>query len=85
MRDFRSKRLSDDADIGLSLPNLADLMLVFATALIAALAAASESAQTRREVETVESVETPADSAASDGAGLEAAGQVFRDPETGKL
>lgn len=85
MRDYRSERFPDDAEVGLSLPNLADLMLVFATGLIAALAAASDTSQVRQEVETMENVEVPADVAAANGTGLESAGRAFRDPETGKL
>ncbi|MEM8985219.1 MAG: hypothetical protein AAGC95_00710 [Pseudomonadota bacterium] len=87
MRDFSSTRFDSDAhaaDVG-HLPNLMDLMLVFAVGLIAALASFDrrpiviEDAQAGPELP-----ETPA-SADADGEGLEAVGQVYRDPETGKL
>ncbi|MEM8768870.1 MAG: hypothetical protein AAGE43_15590, partial [Pseudomonadota bacterium] len=90
MRNFHETRFDDTAEssTGLDLPNLADLMLVFVTGLVAALAASSGALLERRALEDVElSRELPQLPAAADasGDGLEALGQVFRDPETGKL
>ncbi|MEO0438547.1 MAG: hypothetical protein AAF098_16730 [Pseudomonadota bacterium] len=87
MRDFRHSRFDEDgmsAAIG-DLPNLADLMLVFAVGLIAAMAASSGSKLAPEVVEAgPELPQLPGD-AQADGRGLEAVGRVFQDPETGKL
>jgi len=87
MRDFDKTRFDDDThltEIG-NLPNLMDLMLVFAVGLIAALASLSGSPVARQDVDMgVEIPELPGAADAS-GEGLEAVGQVFRDPESGKL
>ncbi|MEM9667430.1 MAG: hypothetical protein AAF950_00765 [Pseudomonadota bacterium] len=87
MREFTGTRFDEDQSIsGIGdLPNLADLMLVFAVGLIAALAAATNGRAIPELVETgSELPELPGD-ATADGAGLEAVGRVFEDPETGKL
>ena len=87
MRNFTRTRFdpTDHAtDIGY-LPNLMDLMLVFAVGLIAALASFNGASVTIQDVEMgPELPEMPA-SADATGEGLEAIGQVYRDPETGKL
>ena len=90
MRDFDSSRFDESVDrsMGIDLPNLADLMLVFVTGLIAALAAATGSFSERRVLDSVEmSREIPSlpTSADSNGEGLQPIGQVFKDAETGKL
>ena len=90
MRDFSRSRFdeSTESSAGLDLPNLADLMLVFVTGLIAALAASSGGFMERRALEDLElSRELPNLPASADasGEGLEALGQIFRDPATGKL
>lgn len=90
MRDFNRSRFDEPADqtMGIDLPNLADLMLVFVTGLIAALAAATGSFSERVLLDSVElSRELPSlpPSAAADGSGLQPVGQVFEDAETGKL
>lgn len=90
MRDFDHSRFDEPADqrIGIDLPNLADLMLVFVTGLIAALAAATGSFSERRLLDDIEmSRELPSlpSSADSSGDGLEPVGRVFEDVETGKL
>lgn len=85
MRDFTSSRFPEEPDAGPDLPNLADLMLVFATGLIAALAAASQHETAPRPVEVTQDTSANTQGQVGDGQGLEAAGQVFRDPATGKL
>lgn len=87
MRDFTATRFDENAragDIG-DLPNLADLMLVFAVGLIAALATASNGKAIPKPVEAGAELPALPGDAASDGAGLEAVGRVFEDPDTGKL
>ncbi|MEM1052260.1 MAG: hypothetical protein AAGI28_09215 [Pseudomonadota bacterium] len=87
MRDFSKTRFDDDRDIGDigHLPNLMDLMLVFAVGLIAALASSGAQTVVIQNVEEgPELAEMPA-TADANGDGLEAVGQVYRDPETGKL
>ncbi|MEM7004958.1 MAG: hypothetical protein AAF498_03685 [Pseudomonadota bacterium] len=87
MRELSCKRFDEENSIsGIGdLPNLADLMLVFAVGLIAALAAATNGGALPEPVEAgAELPELPGD-ATADGAGLEAVGRVFEDPETGKL
>ena len=90
MRDFNRSRFDEPADqsAGLDLPNLADLMLVFVTGLIAALAAATGRFSERRLLENSEmSRELPSlpSSADSNGDGLEPVGRVFEDVKTGML
>ncbi|MEM9172667.1 MAG: hypothetical protein AAGA84_08180 [Pseudomonadota bacterium] len=90
MRDFNRSRFDQPSDqaMGLDLPNLADLMLVFVTGLIAALATATGSFSERQIIERTEMsreiAELPA-SAEANGEGLEPMGRVFKDPQTGKL
>ncbi|MEM1037785.1 MAG: hypothetical protein AAGI14_13600 [Pseudomonadota bacterium] len=87
MRNFTATRFDTDSsatDIG-HLPNLMDLMLVFAVGLIAALASFNGQPVVVQDVDMgPELPELPA-SADATGEGLEAVGQVYRDPETGKL
>ncbi|MEL6727111.1 MAG: hypothetical protein AAFP81_09485 [Pseudomonadota bacterium] len=87
MRNFTTTRFdgeSQAANIG-QLPNLMDLMLVFAVGLIAALASFNGQPAIVQDVDMgPELPEMPA-SADAAGEGLEAVGQVYRDPETGKL
>ena len=87
MRNFTTTRFDGEtqaANIG-QLPNLMDLMLVFAVGLIAALASFNGQPIIVQDVDMgPELPEMPA-SADADGEGLEAVGQVYRDPETGKL
>lgn len=87
MRDFNRTRFDDDArptEIG-SLPNLMDLMLVFAVGLIAALASVSGSPAVRQNVEMGAEIPELPGAADASGDGLEAVGRVFRDPESGRL
>jgi len=72
------------------LANLLDLMLVFACGLIAALVAQSPSLaehfDSRRAVtEGRELPQLPSGMEGAAGQGFEAVGQVYRDPETGRL
>ncbi|MEL7113442.1 MAG: hypothetical protein AAFZ74_16965 [Pseudomonadota bacterium] len=87
MRNFTNTRFDGDTqspNIG-QLPNLMDLMLVFAVGLIAALASFNGQPAIVQDVDMgPELPEMPA-SADAAGEGLEAVGQVYRDPETGKL
>ncbi|MEM7740317.1 MAG: hypothetical protein AAF225_05905 [Pseudomonadota bacterium] len=87
MRDFTGTRFDEEADATnvSDLPNLADLMLVFAVGLIAALAAASNGQAIPNPVEAGSELPELPGNAASDGSGLQAVGRVFEDPETGKL
>ncbi|MEM6302427.1 MAG: hypothetical protein AAF749_11860 [Pseudomonadota bacterium] len=87
MRDFRSTRFDEEghsAAIG-DLPNLADLMLVFAVGLIAAMATASGGKMIPEVVEAGEELPQLPGDAQADGSGLEAVGRVFQDPDTGKM
>ncbi|MEO0882645.1 MAG: hypothetical protein AAFY34_07900 [Pseudomonadota bacterium] len=87
MRDFSQTRFDRDmhvADVG-NLPNLMDLMLVFAVGLIAALASFNGQPLVIQDADLgPELPELPASADAS-GDGLEAVGQVYRDPQTGKM
>lgn len=72
------------------LANLLDLMLVFACGLIAALVAQSGDLQQhfKKSTEvTTQGRELPQlpKGIEQQGSGMEAVGQVYRDPETGKL
>lgn len=77
----------DDDPMG-PLANLADIMLVFAVGLMVALAAAGdglERASGGMDVEAGRELpEVPA-GAGEAGSGYEAVGQVYRDPETGRM
>ncbi|RMB00685.1 hypothetical protein [Eilatimonas milleporae] len=87
MRDFTRTRFDRDDGAGAigDLPNLADLMLVFATGLIAALAASPNGRTPVQEADLGRELPDLPTGAEAGGAGLEAVGRVFRDPETGKL
>ena len=87
MRDFgRTRCDSESSSSGIGeLPNLADLMLVFAVGLIAALAASSGGRVVPEEVEAGSELPQLPGDAKADGSGLEAVGRGFKDPETGKL
>ena len=87
MREFTKTRFDDDRhlpEIG-HLPNLMDLMLVFAVGLIAALASVNGAAVLVQNAELGPELPELPSSADAGGDGLEAVGQVYRDPETGKL
>lgn len=76
------------------LANLVDIMLVFACGLIAALFASSEQLQSQLQGKTQERTqvvqqgqeltEMP-EGVGEDGQGYESLGQVYRDPDTGKM
>lgn len=78
----------DDDPMG-PLANLADIMLVFAVGLMVALAASGdglrESARGGRDVETGRELPDVPAGAGEAGSGYEAVGQVYRDPETGRM
>ncbi|MBB3103287.1 DUF2149 domain-containing protein [Azomonas macrocytogenes] len=89
---WRSRRFEADDDPLGSLANLADVILVFACGLIAALVAKTdllEQLKIQRQPVAVErgrELPTLPDSLeGSAGQGLESVGQVYRDPQTGKL
>lgn len=72
------------------LANLVDIMLVFACGLIAALFASSEQLHEQLEkrsqpVEQGRELEELPEGMGEAGQGYESMGQVYRDPETGKL
>lgn len=88
---WRSNRFDQEMDEPLGpLANLIDLMLVFACGLIAALVAQSPSLaehfNSKRQVsEGRELPQIPKGMNGEAGAGYESVGQVYRDPQTGKL
>ncbi|MEM6794582.1 MAG: DUF2149 domain-containing protein [Acidobacteriota bacterium] len=90
-RRFDRSRFDDsEVDPLGPLANLVDIMLVFACGLIAALALARGGAesffQQRDVVEKGRELPTlPESLSGGAGEGMEPVGQVFRDPETGKL
>ncbi|WP_290650924.1 DUF2149 domain-containing protein [Aquisalimonas sp.] len=71
------------------LANLADIMLVFAVGLMVALAASGggreEFSQGGIDVETGEELPDVPAEAGEAGSGYEAVGQVYRDPQTGRM
>lgn len=85
---------TDEDPLG-PMANLIDVVLVFACGLIAALVSISPDLQTYFNQQKVErkvslsrelpTVPQQVDKALSGGEGYESLGQVFRDPETGKL
>lgn len=96
-RDWRRSRFDDGPEDSLGpLSNLADIMLVFAVGLIAALAASERAGEGAAEgvddrvggtepvVEGDELPEVP-DGVGEEGAGYESVGRVYRDPDTGRL
>lgn len=88
---WRSNRFDQEMDEPLGpLANLLDLMLVFACGLIAALVAQSPSLiehfdTGQRISEGRELPQIPEGMDGKSGTGYESVGQVYRDPETGKL
>lgn len=78
----------DDDPMG-PLANLADIMLVFAVGLMVALAASSEGLEEASEggvdVETGRELPDVPQGAGEAGSGYESVGQVYRDPETGRM
>lgn len=88
MRDWRRSRFDepDEEPLG-PLSNLADIMLVFAVGLIAALVSMEQSPERDGGEPMVEGEEMPElpDGVGEEGSGYESVGQVYRDPETGKL
>ncbi|WP_324732771.1 DUF2149 domain-containing protein [Pseudomonas paeninsulae] len=92
-RRWRSNRFAEGDDDPLGpLANLVDVVLVFACGLIAALVAQTDLLQRleaqRQPLPVERGRELPSlpDSLkGQDGAGLESVGQVYRDPQTGKL
>lgn len=88
---YRRSRFDDQADDPLGpLANLVDVILVFAIGLIVALAAAGgdlPERQDRAGVDIERGRELPdmPRGEGRDGSGYESVGQVYRDPDTGKL
>lgn len=86
-----SQRFADsDVDPLGGLANLADLMLVFACGLLVSLAAHHGLFEGRAakisKVEKGQSLaEMPVKADSAQGAGMQAVGQVYKDPKTGKL
>lgn len=78
----------EDEPLG-PLANFVDIMLVFACGLIAALAALSpdliENLATPQVIEKGKELPDVPQGIQGEGTGYEPMGQVFRDPETGKL
>ncbi len=78
----------DDDPMG-PLANLADIMLVFAVGLMVALAASSDGLEQTSEggvdVDAGRELPDVPDGAGEAGSGYESVGQVYRDPETGRL
>lgn len=75
-----------DEDPRASLVNLVDVMLVFACGLLAALAAGSQAAlKAPQPVDKGREIERPAAGAGQAGAGYDRVGEVFRDPQSGRL
>ncbi len=75
-----------DEDPRASLVNLVDVMLVFACGLLAALAAGSQHAlKVPQPVDKGRQIERPASGIGQAGSGYDRVGEVFRDPQTGKL
>jgi len=93
MSRWRSSRFDElDTDPLGSVANLVDLMLVFACGLLVALAARTDLlAQLKAERQPVavergrELPRLPDSLEGTAGQGLESVGQVYRDPQTGKL
>ncbi len=91
MSRWRSSRFDEvDSDPLSSLANLVDLMLVFACGLLVALAAQTDVLQQlQKQPQSVERgrelPRLPDSLQGQGGEGLESVGQVYRDPQTGKL
>lgn len=85
--DWRRSRFdaADEEPLG-PLSNLADIMLVFVCGLIAALAAQqAPSASGGEQVSAGREIPEVPRGIGESGSGYESVGQVYRDPETGKL
>ncbi len=74
-----------DEDPRASLVNLVDVMLVFACGLIAAIAGSQGARSVPQPVEKGRQIERPLDGAGTAGSGYARVGEVYRDPQTGKL
>lgn len=74
-----------DEDPRASLVNLVDVMLVFACGLIAAIAGSQGAIKPPQPVEKGRQIERPASGVTQDGSGYDRVGEVYRDPNTGKL
>ena len=93
MSRWRSSRFDEvDTDPLSSVANLVDLMLVFACGLLVALAAKTDvlaQLQAGRQEQSVERgrelPRLPDSLQGQGGRGLQSVGQVYRDPDTGKL
>lgn len=87
-RDWCRSRFdqADDEPLG-PMSNLVDIMLVFACGLIAALVASELPQKREGGQEITEGRELPdmPEGVGESGSGYEAVGQVYRDPETGKM
>ena len=83
---FSSRRhVTEEVDAMAGVANLADVMLVFACGLLAALTASQPSALSRPQpVEKGREIAQP-EHAPGPGAGYDRVGEVFRDPVSGKL
>lgn len=86
---YRRSRFDDgDEDPMGPLANLADIMLVFAVGLMVALAASEQNAQSPVQAQDVstgrEIPELPSGTGEA-GSGYESMGQVYRDPDTGRM
>ena len=95
-RQWQQSRFDQQSEEPLGpLANLLDLMLVFACGLIAALISMSKHVdahfesdkpqQTQQIVEKGRELPQLPNQGESDGSGYESIGEVYRDPETGKL
>ena len=95
-RQWQQSRFDQQSEEPLGpLANLLDLMLVFACGLIAALISMSKNVdahfesdkpeQTQQVVEKGRELPQLPNQGESDGSGYESIGEVYRDPETGKL
>ena len=86
-REWRRSRFDDPDDEPLGpMSNLVDIMLVFACGLIAALAAqTAPEAGGGREISAGRELPEVPRGVGESGSGYEAVGQVYRDPETGRM
>ena len=87
---YRGSRfeVSDDEPMG-PLANLADIMLVFAVGLMVALAASGDGFEHMTdggaEVEQGREIADVPEGVGEAGSGYQSVGQVYRDPETGRM
>lgn len=86
---YRASRFDapDEEPMG-PLANLADIMLVFAVGLVVVLVSADDGVRESgggTEVEAGEEIPELPDGAGEAGSGFESMGQVYRDPETGRM